>query len=69
MALKVEGIGTSVHYRPLHQMTFWKNYCGNKTFPVADAIFDSCVSLPLFMDMRDEEQDRVITVVRQVLGR
>lgn len=68
LALKAAGIGTSVHYRPLHQMTFWKGYCGNKTFPVADKIFEHCVSLPLFMDMRDDEQERVIVVVRQVLG-
>lgn len=68
LALKAEGIGTSVHYRPLHQMTVWKPFCQGSRFPQADRFFESCVTLPLFMCMTDSEQDRVITVVRRVLG-
>lgn len=68
LALKEQGIGTSVHYRPLHQMTVWKPFCGGAAFPQADLVFSRCVSLPLFMDMTDTEQDRVIEVVRGVLG-
>ncbi len=66
-ALKEQGIGISVHYRPLHQMTVWKPFCEGAKFPQADAVFNRCVSLPLFMDMTDAEQDRVIEVVRGVL--
>lgn len=69
MALKEHGIGTSVHYRPLHQMTVWKPFCEGAAFPQADLVFSRCVSLPLFMAMTDAEQDRVIEVVRGVLGR
>lgn len=68
LALKEQGIGTSVHYRPLHQLTVWKSFCEGATFPQADLIFTRCVSLPLFMAMTDAEQDRVISVVRTVLG-
>jgi dTDP-4-amino-4,6-dideoxygalactose transaminase len=67
LALKERGIGTSVHYRPLHQMTVWKPFCEGAEFPKADHIFSRCVSLPLFMDMTDGEQDRVINTVRDVL--
>lgn len=67
LALKAEGIGISVHYRPLHQMTVWKPFCEGQTFPQADRVFERCVSLPLFMSMTDAEQDRVIEVVRSVL--
>lgn len=66
-ALREAGVGTSVHYRPLHQMTYWKGFCEGQSFPEADRVFDNCVSLPLFMAMTDEEQDRVIDVVRSVL--
>lgn len=69
LALKEQGIGTSVHYRPLHQMTVWKPFCEGAAFPQADLVFSRCVSLPLFMAMTDAEQDRVIDVVRRVLGR
>lgn len=69
LALKEQGIGTSVHYRPLHQMTVWKPFCEGIDFPHADLFFNHCVSLPLFMAMTDDEQDRVIEVVRAVLKR
>ena len=69
LALKEQGIGTSVHYRPLHQMTVWKPFCEGVAFPHSDKIFSRCVSLPLFMDMTDAEQARVIEVVRNVLQR
>lgn len=66
-ALRDAGIGTSVHYRPLHQMTYWSGLSGNAVFPAADAYFERCVSLPLFMAMTDDEQDYVIDSVRAAL--
>jgi dTDP-4-amino-4,6-dideoxygalactose transaminase len=68
-ALTDADIGTSVHYRPLHQMTFWKQFCQERIFPNADTYFARCVSLPLFMDMTLAEQDQVICTVRGVLSR
>lgn len=67
-ALQDAGIGCSVHYRPLHQMTYWQTYCGDRPFPNADRYFDRCVSLPLFMSMTDTEQDYVIETVARVLN-
>lgn len=61
--LRDRGIGTSVHYRPLHQMLFWSGFCRDRSFPVAEAYFERCVSLPMFMDMTDSEQDEVIEAV------
>lgn len=61
------GVATSVHYRPLHQMTYWKPIAEDRTFPAADAYFTRCVSLPMFMAMTEAEQARVIEVVREVL--
>lgn len=66
--LREVDIGTSVHYRPLHQLTVWKPYCDGRAFPHADSYFERCVSLPLFMAMTDEEQDYVIDNVRRILS-
>ena len=63
--LQAASIGTSVHYRPLHQMTYWKQ---QGDFPVADAYFERCVSIPLFMGMTDAEQDYVIETLRSLLA-
>jgi dTDP-4-amino-4,6-dideoxygalactose transaminase len=69
-ALTAAGIGTSVHYRPLHQMTYWRNRypSGPGDFPVADRYFAGAVTLPLFPAMTDGQVDRVVGVVNRVLG-
>lgn len=65
--MQAAGIGCSVHYRPLHQMSVWEPYCADRIFPVAENYFQRCVSLPLFMSMSDGEQERVIEVTRNAL--
>jgi dTDP-4-amino-4,6-dideoxygalactose transaminase len=69
-ALTAEGIGTSVHYRPLHEMTYWKEryHCEQSEFPVASRYFDGAVTLPLFAGMTDAEVDRVANAVHAILG-
>jgi dTDP-4-amino-4,6-dideoxygalactose transaminase len=69
-ALTAEGIGTSVHYRPLHEMTYWKERyrCEPGDFPVASRYFAGAVTLPLFAGMTDAQVDRVVAAVREVLG-
>jgi dTDP-4-amino-4,6-dideoxygalactose transaminase len=69
-ALSAEGIGTSVHYRPLHQMTYWRERYGSRPndFPIADRYFAGALTLPLFAGMSDDQVDRVVEVVRDVLG-
>ncbi len=68
-ALTADRIGTSVHYRPLHQMTYWKErYPSNPgDFAVADRYFAGAVTLPLFPGMSDAQVDRVAAVIRRVL--
>ena len=68
LRLKEAGIGCSVHYRPLHQLSVWKPYCKGKTFPAADNYFTRCVSIPLFMDMKDQERKRVVDVLHSILS-
>jgi dTDP-4-amino-4,6-dideoxygalactose transaminase len=63
-------IGSSVHFRPLHQMTYWKERYPSRQgeFPVADRYFAGAVTLPLFPGMKDAEVDRVAGVLHEVLG-
>lgn len=68
--LQARNIGVSVHYTPLHRMTYWQESCGLQAgaFPNAEAIGASCVSLPLFPGMNEEEQDYVIAAVKEILS-
>lgn len=65
-----EGIGTSVHFIPLHLHRYWKEtYClADDDFPIALANFNRIVSLPIYSKMSDMEVDRVIMSVKRIVG-
>lgn len=72
LALREDGVGTSVHFKPLHLFPWYQSRLGVKTgqFPVAEAIYAGTLSLPIWPDMSDAEVDRVIARVRRhVTGR
>ena len=70
-ALAAAGIGSSVHYRPLHMMTYWKERYPSQPgeFPVADRYFAGAVTLPLFPGMTDAELEHVTSLLHRVLGK
>jgi dTDP-4-amino-4,6-dideoxygalactose transaminase len=59
--LRLRNIGTSVHFIPLHLMSFYRQTFGYKPgdFPVAEHVFKRIVSLPLFPRMQDSDVARV----------
>jgi dTDP-4-amino-4,6-dideoxygalactose transaminase len=69
-ALSDRGIGTSVHYVPLHRQPYWRDRYGltPEMFPHSEAAYQSMVSIPLFTAMTDADQDRVIAALQEVLG-
>jgi dTDP-4-amino-4,6-dideoxygalactose transaminase len=69
--LAQEGIGTSVHFIPLHLHPYWRDRYGYvpESFPRAFDAYRRAVSLPIYTRMSDADVERVITTVRQVLLR
>ena len=63
-------IGTSVHYKPLHRMTYYREKYGLKPemFPNAEWVFERCVSLPMFSAMTDEQLEYVVDNIKDILG-
>jgi dTDP-4-amino-4,6-dideoxygalactose transaminase len=63
------GIGTSIHFRPLHTMTwFAKNApVGPGGTPVADELAGRTLSLPLHAGMSNADVDRVVSVLADSL--
>jgi dTDP-4-amino-4,6-dideoxygalactose transaminase len=63
------GIGTSVHYKPLHRMTYYRNRYGLKPemFPNAEWVFERCVCLPIFSAMNDAQLEYVIESIREIV--
>jgi dTDP-4-amino-4,6-dideoxygalactose transaminase len=68
-ALSQRGIGTSVHFIPLHRHPVWRDACGlaPAQFPVAEACFERMLTLPLYTKMTDADQDRVIRALHELL--
>ena len=68
-ALSDLGIGTSVHYVPLHRQPYWRDRYKliPKMFPVADKAYQAMLSIPLYTAMRDEDLDRVVAALRKIL--
>lgn len=62
-------IGTSVHYKPLHRMTYYKERYGLKPemFSNAEWVFERCVSLPMFSAMTDEQLEYVVDNIKDIL--
>jgi len=67
--LKKRGIGTSVHFIPLHLHPFYQGAYGYRDgdFPHAEDAYLRCLSLPIFPDMSPEEMRRVVTSVKGVI--
>jgi dTDP-4-amino-4,6-dideoxygalactose transaminase len=69
MKMKERGIGTSVHFIPIHHHPFYRETYGwaPGDFPVADRAFETMVSLPLYTRMTDAAVDRVATAVEEIV--
>ena len=59
-------IGSSVHYRPLHMHSFYRDQFGYQAedYPEAAQAFQEMVSLPLFPSITEAEVGRVVEVIR-----
>lgn len=62
--LHKNNILTQVHYIPLHLMPYYQKR-GNKKgdFPIVEAYYQHCLSLPMFPSLTEEEQNYIIEKV------
>jgi len=68
-ALRAEEIGVNVHYIPVHTQPFYRQLgFGPGQFPAAEAYYSRAISLPIFPDLTDEEQERVISALQASLA-
>lgn len=69
--LKVFGIGTSVHFIPLHLHPFYARTYGYRPgdFPHAEDSYRRCLSLPIFPGMTEAEIEYVVRAVRSTVER
>jgi len=70
-ALKQKGIGTGLHFRPVHLQRYYVEAFGMRPgmLPHTEWNGERILSLPLYPDMRPEDVDRVVKAIKEVLAR
>jgi UDP-4-amino-4,6-dideoxy-N-acetyl-beta-L-altrosamine transaminase len=68
-ALKAKGVGSQVHYIPVHGQPYYQARYGALDLPGADAWYARCLTLPLYPTMEDGDVDRVVEALAAALDR
>jgi len=66
--LKKEGVGTGLHYIPLHLLTYYKAKYALRVndFPVALRAYQQILSLPIYASMSDADVKSVISAIKKI---
>jgi dTDP-4-amino-4,6-dideoxygalactose transaminase len=69
--LRRRGIGTGVHFIPLHLQAYYQRAWGYRVgdFPKAEEYFERCLSLPIYPSMTEGDVERVITELRDIAAK
>ncbi|MGH6930937.1 MAG: DegT/DnrJ/EryC1/StrS family aminotransferase, partial [Dongiaceae bacterium] len=65
--LKANGIGSQVHYIPVHLQPYYRKRYGQLNLPGAEAYYARCLSLPLFPGMTSDDVDRVVSALAEAI--
>ena len=63
-------IGVSVHYTPLHLLSFYKKILkGNSdTFPIAERVYEQILSLPLYPTLTKKNIDFITSKIKEAIA-
>jgi dTDP-4-amino-4,6-dideoxygalactose transaminase len=67
-ALAAKGIGSQVHYLPVHRQPYYRRLYGEMSFPGADAYYERTLSLPLYVGLARADVARVVAALAAALG-
>jgi UDP-4-amino-4,6-dideoxy-N-acetyl-beta-L-altrosamine transaminase len=68
-ALRAAGIGVNVHYIPIHLQPYYRRLgFGPGQFPAAEAYYSQALSLPLFPQLTQAQQQEVADALRRALA-
>jgi dTDP-4-amino-4,6-dideoxygalactose transaminase len=66
--LRERGVGSQVHYIPVHRQPYYRARYGELHLPGAEAWYDRCLSLPLYPGMAESDVGKVAGALRDVLS-
>ncbi|HSB22344.1 MAG TPA: DegT/DnrJ/EryC1/StrS family aminotransferase, partial [Burkholderiaceae bacterium] len=67
-ALRAQDIGVNVHYIPVHMQPYYRRLGGaSEPLPEAERYYAEAISLPMYATLIEQDQDRVVRVLREAL--
>lgn len=61
-------VEVQVHYVPLHYQPYYSKEC-TKSFPAAEKFYETCLSLPIYVSLSKQEQEKIIKItLNQVIN-
>jgi dTDP-4-amino-4,6-dideoxygalactose transaminase len=66
--LKSRGVGSQVHYIPVHRQPYYRDRYGELDLPGAEAWYARCLSVPLYPGMADDDVQRVVEALKLALA-
>jgi UDP-4-amino-4,6-dideoxy-N-acetyl-beta-L-altrosamine transaminase len=68
-AMHARGVGVQVHYIPVHTQPYYQALGFRRgDYPVAERYYARSFSLPIFPDLTDDDQDRVVEALQRSLA-
>lgn len=68
-SLRAAGIGVNVHYIPIHTQPYYQQLGFDwGDFPAAELFYESIISLPMFPELTEEQQQYIVDTLRQALS-
>lgn len=66
--MKEHGVMLNLHYIPVHLQPYYRALgFGDGDFPVSEQYYREALTLPLYYDLTDAQQDKIIAALRDVL--
>ena len=67
-SLREQGVGVQIHYIPVPSQPYYKNLgFSDEDYPHGLSYFQEAISLPLFPTMTTEQQDKIVSVLSEIL--
>ncbi len=70
LKLQEKGIGVACNYRAVHLLKYYRENFGYKkgSFPVAEEVGDSTITIPLYPKLTDKEVGYIVKSVKEVVS-
>lgn len=67
--MREQGVQLNIHYIPVHLQPYYEKLGFKRgDFPVSERYYEEAFTLPIYYDLTDEEQDQVVSALKEVLS-